>query len=152
MSNIGKLIKYKRTEKNLSQRKLAELCGMSYSHICRLENGENVPTIDTLTKIAGALEIPLNDFSIDSNGKPGKLLEQYIDDFSREKLNVFYELVKFIDIQYLNNKFDARLFLLGKNTNDMIGLITDVVTNRLKAYTEENNKTQALEKWLEENK
>jgi transcriptional regulator with XRE-family HTH domain len=152
MSNIGKLIKDKRTEKNLSQRKLAELCGMSYSHICRLEKGENVPTIDTLTKIAGALEIPLNDFSIDSNGKPGKLLEQYIDDFSRERLNVFYELVKFIDIQYLNNKFDARLFLVGKNTDDMIGLITDVVTNRLNAYTEENNKTHSLEKWIKENK
>jgi ribosome-binding protein aMBF1 (putative translation factor) len=44
---------------NLSQRELADLCGTTQSAIARLERGQRPPRIDTLMRIAGALDCEL---------------------------------------------------------------------------------------------
>ena len=44
---------------NLSQRELAELCGTTQSAIARLERGGRPPRIDTLLRIAEALDCEL---------------------------------------------------------------------------------------------
>lgn len=147
MPTVGDLIRKKRIEKNLSQRKLAKLCGMSYSHICRLEKGGNMPSVDTIAKISDALGEPFSAFSVDGQITEG--MKIYLEQFEREQFDVFYDLVKFIDIHHLSNKYDARLFGLEKNRKDMMSLLISVVENRLKAYTEENEKTKELEKYLE---
>lgn len=51
-----------RTEQHLSQRALAAKLGMTQPQIARIEAGEHNPTIDTLARIAQALEI---EFAID---------------------------------------------------------------------------------------
>ncbi len=51
-----------RTEQHLSQRALAEKLGMTQPQIARIEAGEHNPTIDTLARIAQALDI---EFAID---------------------------------------------------------------------------------------
>jgi len=49
----------RRVERNLSQRELAELCGTTQSAIARLERGGRPPRIDTLLRIADALDCDL---------------------------------------------------------------------------------------------
>src|SRR5216683_71215 len=50
------LIKY-RMDKGLSQEKLAELVGTSYSQISRIESGRHRTNLDTLSRIAHALDL-----------------------------------------------------------------------------------------------
>ena len=58
-ANIADKVAERRIAKNLSQRELAELCGTTQSAIARLERGGRPPRIDTLLRIAEALECDL---------------------------------------------------------------------------------------------
>ena len=54
------MIRKYRTEKGLTQKKLGELCGIADSNIRKYESGNQNPKIETLQKIADALDIPVN--------------------------------------------------------------------------------------------
>ncbi|MBP3488551.1 MAG: helix-turn-helix transcriptional regulator [Roseburia sp.] len=56
---IGEQIKYYRTLKNMSQESLALLAGVNPAFVGQIERGMKSPTVNTLQKIAGALEISL---------------------------------------------------------------------------------------------
>lgn len=56
---IAAQITARRVELGVSQAQLAELCGTTQSAIARLERGERPPRIDTLLRIAGALDCEL---------------------------------------------------------------------------------------------
>jgi predicted transcriptional regulator len=58
-ANIAEKVSDRRLQMNLSQRELAELCGTTQSAIARLERGGRPPRIDTLLRIAEALECDL---------------------------------------------------------------------------------------------
>jgi predicted transcriptional regulator len=58
-ANIAEKVTGRRLDMNLSQRELAELCGTTQSAIARLERGGRPPRIDTLLRIAEALECDL---------------------------------------------------------------------------------------------
>jgi predicted transcriptional regulator len=58
-ADIADKVAARRVDKNLSQRELAELCGTTQSAIARLERGGRPPRIDTLLRIAEALECEL---------------------------------------------------------------------------------------------
>jgi predicted transcriptional regulator len=58
-ANIADKVSEQRLARNLSQRELAELCGTTQSAIARLERGGRPPRIDTLLRIAEALECEL---------------------------------------------------------------------------------------------
>ncbi|HPF31139.1 MAG TPA: helix-turn-helix transcriptional regulator [Candidatus Saccharibacteria bacterium] len=61
-NKISKNIKRLRTEKRLSLEKTARLADLSLNTIIKVENGINSnPTIETLTKIAKALEVGIDD-------------------------------------------------------------------------------------------
>ena len=51
-----------RAERDLSQRDLAKLLGMEQPQVARLERGDVNPTLETLMRLAGALDI---EFTID---------------------------------------------------------------------------------------
>ena len=55
----GSKIKEIRQRKGLTQKQLGDLCSMADSAIRRYENGKANPKIETLQKIADALETPL---------------------------------------------------------------------------------------------
>jgi transcriptional regulator with XRE-family HTH domain len=59
---LGRQIREMRIQKGLSQRDLAKRTGIFSSYISRIENGHIVPAIDTLEKLAQALETPLYQF------------------------------------------------------------------------------------------
>ncbi len=64
MSNnkIADNLKKLRAKKELSLEKIARLAGLSLNTIVKVENGVNTnPTIETLSKIAKALEIGVDD-------------------------------------------------------------------------------------------
>jgi predicted transcriptional regulator len=56
---IADKVAERRLALNLSQRELAELCGTTQSAIARLERGGRPPRIDTLLRIAEALDCDL---------------------------------------------------------------------------------------------
>jgi len=58
---LGHKIKTLRKAKCLSQEKFAEKAELSQQHISRIEKGLTYPGVATLTKIAKALSIPLDD-------------------------------------------------------------------------------------------
>ena len=62
MSNITKNLRRLREAKELSQEKLARLADVANNTIIKIEAGKNQnPTLDTLKKIAEALEISVDD-------------------------------------------------------------------------------------------
>jgi transcriptional regulator with XRE-family HTH domain len=54
---FGELIRDQRDRKGLSQTQLAELSGVSFSVISRMERGETVGRADTIAKVTGALKL-----------------------------------------------------------------------------------------------
>ena len=63
MSNISKNLKKLREAKGLSQEKLARLADVANNTIIKIEGGKNQnQTLDTLKKIAKALDVSVDDF------------------------------------------------------------------------------------------
>lgn len=61
-NDIGKKVKNLRLDNDISQEKLAEYVGMSREHISCIERGKNLPTIETLYKLAEYFEIDIKTF------------------------------------------------------------------------------------------
>ena len=62
LSTIGKNIRKYRKKRGLSQDKLSKHAEVAYNTVVKIESGKNSnPTIETLRKIAKALEINVND-------------------------------------------------------------------------------------------
>lgn len=63
MSNrIAENVRKIRTKKDMSLEKIARLADLSLNTVVKVENGVNTnPTIETLTKIARALEVGVDD-------------------------------------------------------------------------------------------
>ena len=58
-AQIAEQVADRRSELGLSQAELAEICGTTQSAIARLESGGRPPRIDTLLKLAHALDCDL---------------------------------------------------------------------------------------------
>lgn len=56
-NRLGKRIKQLRTEKGLTQEKLAELAGINAKFEGRIEAAINKPSLDTIVKLAKALDV-----------------------------------------------------------------------------------------------
>ncbi len=96
---IGDRLKSLRESKNFSQGEIEKRTGLLRCYISRVENGHTVPAIDTLEKLARALEVPMYQLFYDgekparmpnlpkrgsdedtewgSSGKDGKMLHQF---------------------------------------------------------------------------
>ena len=58
--SVGQRIRNYRTQQGLSQEKLAELSGCHPTYIGQLERGEKNATIESIDKIATALNVPMS--------------------------------------------------------------------------------------------
>jgi transcriptional regulator with XRE-family HTH domain len=60
--NLGLRIKELRKNKKLTQTQLAEMIGIDYKHLSRIEVGSSFPSINTLEKTAQALKVEIKEF------------------------------------------------------------------------------------------
>ena len=58
---IGKKLQLIRIEKGLSQGDIEKRTGLLRSYLSRVENGHTIPSLDTLGKIAAALEVSVSE-------------------------------------------------------------------------------------------
>ncbi len=57
--NVGSNIKLIRTQKKLTQKKLAEEAGITHNYLSMIENNAKVPSLNLIQKLAKILETPL---------------------------------------------------------------------------------------------
>ena len=67
---IGDRIRSLRETKELSQGDIEKRTGLLRCYISRVENGHTVPALDTIEKIARALEVPLYQLFYDGEEPP----------------------------------------------------------------------------------
>jgi len=71
---VGAHIRRLRRRRGLTQRTLAEACGLSTNAVGLIERGESSPSVSTLHRLALALEAPIADLFADSDEEPATVL------------------------------------------------------------------------------
>ncbi|MGO9777276.1 MAG: helix-turn-helix domain-containing protein [Terracidiphilus sp.] len=64
---IGTAIRAHRLQKGLSQGDIEKKTGLLRCYLSRVENGHTIPSLDTLSKIARALDLPITQFFVDDS-------------------------------------------------------------------------------------
>ena len=64
IKDFGERLRTLRAAKNLSQHELATLAETVISQIARIERGESNPTLNTMSILATALDVPIEAFFI----------------------------------------------------------------------------------------
>jgi DNA-binding XRE family transcriptional regulator len=67
---IGERLRIYREQKNLSQGDIEKRTGLLRCYISRVENGHTVPAVETLEKLARALDMPLYQLLYDGEEPP----------------------------------------------------------------------------------
>ena len=82
--NIGDTIRNFRLQKGMSQGDIEKRTGLLRCYLSRVENGHTIPSLDTLAKIASAMEVPLAQFFAGDHPDNGaKQLPQLSEDEMR---------------------------------------------------------------------
>ncbi len=76
---IGAIIRDFRLQRGLSQGDIEKRTGLLRCYLSRVENGHTIPSLETLTKIAQSLEVPLAQFFADT-ASPRDLPTQKVSD------------------------------------------------------------------------
>ncbi len=76
--NIGITIREFRLQRGMSQGDIEKRTGLLRCYLSRVENGHTVPSLETLQKIAVALELPLSHFFAEEPVRelPGPVLKE----------------------------------------------------------------------------
>jgi ribosome-binding protein aMBF1 (putative translation factor) len=62
LMNIGETIRNFRLQRSMSQGDIEKRTGLLRCYLSRVENGHTIPSLDTLAKIAGAMDLALSQF------------------------------------------------------------------------------------------
>jgi transcriptional regulator with XRE-family HTH domain len=82
--NIGETIRNFRLQKGMSQGDIEKRTGLLRCYLSRVENGHTIPSLDTLAKIASAMDVALATFFSDAPAENGsKSGTQVSDDVLR---------------------------------------------------------------------
>ena len=95
---IGEKIRAARIKKNLTQKQLGHKCGMADSAIRRYESGRGNPTLDTVGRIAEALDLELRDLVLYGE-EPNREYEILLDTLAAAGLSI--EATGFMDNYYI---------------------------------------------------
>src|SRR5687767_14597552 len=69
--NIGETIRNYRLQKSMSQGDIEKRTGLLRCYLSRVENGHTIPSLDTLAKIAQAMDLQLAQFFTDASSENG---------------------------------------------------------------------------------
>ena len=97
--NIQKFIKKLRKEKNLTQKQLADMLGVTYQAVSKWERGLNIPDISTLKEISRIFNVDM-DTMITGVKKPQK---KNVPKFYFFLISLLILLLLFFIFLYLNN-------------------------------------------------
>jgi transcriptional regulator with XRE-family HTH domain len=96
---VGDRIRQLRKERGFSQEELGDKSDLHYTHIGAIERGEKNWSIDTLVKVAGGLNVTINDLLV-LPSKPEdirrlkKSVIAEINEASPEALKIFSDVVR----------------------------------------------------------
>ena len=98
---IGTRLRKLREDKKLSQGDIEERTGLLRCYISRVENGHTVPSLETLERLASALEIPLYQLFYEGEDVPAlpnlskrQTTEELVISEESEKEMRFFEKVR----------------------------------------------------------
>ncbi len=98
---IGRRLRTLREEKSLSQGDIEKRTGLLRCYISRVENGHTVPSLETLERLAAALEVPLFQLFYEGDDPPPlpnlstrETTEELVLDEETEKEARFFERVR----------------------------------------------------------
>jgi len=77
---IGTTIRAFRLQKGLSQGDIEKKTGLLRCYLSRVENGHTVPSLDTLSKIAMALDLPITQFFAEESTSRQSNLQKLTDE------------------------------------------------------------------------
>lgn len=96
---LGAKIKQIRKNKKITQEKLAEMIDVDFGYISKLEVGQNYPSLQTLNKIAAALDVNISEFFTYLNINEldlKKEIMKLLDGFTKEEQAIIYKVAKSI--------------------------------------------------------
>lgn len=98
---IGHRLRKLREDKSLSQGDIEKRTGLLRCYISRVENGHTVPSLETLERLASALEVPLYQLFYEGENPPPlpnmlnrQSAEEMVLDEEQEKQVKFFEKVR----------------------------------------------------------
>ncbi|MGH9452422.1 MAG: helix-turn-helix domain-containing protein [Terriglobia bacterium] len=98
---IGRRLRKLREERTLSQGDIEKRTGLLRCYISRVENGHTVPSLETLERLAAALEVPLYQLFYEGDDPPDlpnlsnrQTPEELVLSEEQEKQVRFFEKVK----------------------------------------------------------
>jgi transcriptional regulator with XRE-family HTH domain len=113
-----------REDKKLSQGDIEERTGLLRCYISRVENGHTVPSLETLERLASALEIPLYQLFYEGDEAPAlanlskrQTTEELVMDEESEKEMRFFEKVRRLTSRIDEKDRQLLLFVAQKLAN-----------------------------------
>ncbi len=106
--DIGNVIRSYRAERGLSQGDIERRTGLLRCYLSRVENGHTVPSLETLAKIAEALDITLADFFPGSETPSERDAQKMLGELSDDEVRFLAEIKKYSTTL---NEGDKRLVL-----------------------------------------
>ena len=77
---IGEIIRNFRLQKGMSQGDIEKRTGLLRCYLSRVENGHTIPSLETLAKIANAMDVAMSHFFADSSTSSKDHLPQLSED------------------------------------------------------------------------
>src|ERR1700690_1248857 len=93
--NIGQVIRSFRGERNLSQGDIERRTGLLRCYLSRVENGHTVPSLETLAKIAEAMEINLVDFFPGTDTVQDRETRKMLGELSEEEIRFLADIKRY---------------------------------------------------------
>jgi transcriptional regulator with XRE-family HTH domain len=93
--NIGEVIRSYRGQRGLSQGDIERRTGLLRCYLSRVENGHTVPSLETLAKIAEAMEIALADFFPGAETPRDRDTQKMLGELSEDEIRFLSEIKKY---------------------------------------------------------
>jgi transcriptional regulator with XRE-family HTH domain len=93
--NIGEVIKSYRSGRGLSQGDIEKRTGLLRCYLSRVENGHTVPSLETLAKIAEALDMSLAEFFPGTDTAQDRETRKALGELSEEEIRFLAEIKKY---------------------------------------------------------
>ncbi len=92
--NIGEVIRSYRSQRSLSQGDIERRTGLLRCYLSRVENGHTVPSLETLAKIAEAMDISLADFFPGAETPQDRDTQKMLGELSDDEIRFLSEIKK----------------------------------------------------------